>query len=57
MVNGTYSLQKEWMLKTGMPWEEEIAQEEAKDMYERMFTMKFLPPGVRSIDSHRLLFH
>jgi ribonucleoside-triphosphate reductase (thioredoxin) len=45
VVNGTYSLQKEWMLKTGMPWDEVSAQEEAKEMYDRMFTMKFLPPG------------
>jgi ribonucleoside-triphosphate reductase (thioredoxin) len=45
VVNGTYSLQKEWMLKTGMPWDEASAQEEAKEMYDRMFTMKFLPPG------------
>lgn len=33
------------MLKTGMPWNENDAQNEAKEMYDRMFTMKFLPPG------------
>ena len=45
VVNGTYSLQKEWMLKTGMPWHEAERQLEAQDMYDRMFKMKFLPPG------------
>lgn len=33
------------MTKTGMPWNETERQVEAQDMFDRMFTMKFLPPG------------
>jgi ribonucleoside-triphosphate reductase (thioredoxin) len=33
------------MVKTGMPWNEVDRQLEAQDMYDRMFKMKFLPPG------------
>ncbi|CAM9251274.1 unnamed protein product [Laminaria digitata] len=45
VVNGTFSMQKEWMLSQGMPWDEQEAQKTAQEMYRRMFAMKFLPPG------------
>eukprot|EP00611_Tribonema_gayanum_P006536 TRINITY_DN157_c1_g1_i9.p1 TRINITY_DN157_c1_g1~~TRINITY_DN157_c1_g1_i9.p1 ORF type:complete len:795 (-),score=255.79 TRINITY_DN157_c1_g1_i9:636-3020(-) len=45
VVNGTFSMQKEWMLTGGLPWSEDTAQAEAQDMYTRIFNMKFLPPG------------
>lgn len=38
-------MQKEWMIGCNLPWSEVDMQHEAKQMYERMFTMKFLPPG------------
>jgi ribonucleoside-triphosphate reductase (thioredoxin) len=45
VVNGTYNLQKRWILKNGLEWSEYKAQESAQEMYNRMFNMKFLPPG------------
>jgi len=45
VVNGTFTLQKQWLAQSGLPWHEESEQQLAMDMYERMFTMKFLPPG------------
>jgi len=45
VVNGTYNLQKRWIEKSGLEWQDYKAQESAQEMYERMFNMKFLPPG------------
>ncbi|CAM9954748.1 unnamed protein product, partial [Discosporangium mesarthrocarpum] len=45
VVNGTFSMQKEWVLRRGLLWDEAEAQETAQEMYQRMFAMKFLPPG------------
>ncbi|CAN0319627.1 unnamed protein product [Ectocarpus sp. 6 AP-2014] len=45
VVNGTFSMQKEWMLSRGMRWDEQEAQSTAQEMYRRMFAFKFLPPG------------
>ena len=45
VVNGTYNMQKRWVLERGLPWSEHKAQESAQEMYDRMFNMKFLPPG------------
>jgi ribonucleoside-triphosphate reductase len=45
VVNGIYSIQKDHILKQDLGWNENKAQESAEEMYERMFTFKFLPPG------------
>ena len=45
VVEGCYSLQKEHILKNELGWNDTKAQRSAQDMYERMFSMKFLPPG------------
>jgi adenosylcobalamin-dependent ribonucleoside-triphosphate reductase len=45
VVEGTYSIQKRHILKYNLGWEEGKAQESAQEMYDRMFKMKFLPPG------------
>ncbi|CAM9105430.1 unnamed protein product, partial [Ectocarpus fasciculatus] len=45
VVNGTFSMQKEWMFSQGMRWDEQEAQSTAQEMYRRMFAFKFLPPG------------
>lgn len=45
VVNGTYRLQKEHILKNGLPWSEAKAQRSAQEMFERIFTFKFVPPG------------
>lgn len=45
VVEGCYELQKEHILKNELGWNDNKAQRSAQEMYERMFSMKFLPPG------------
>lgn len=45
VVNGTYNLQKRWIEGRGLEWSDYKAQESAQEMYDRMFQIKFLPPG------------
>ena len=45
VVEGAYTLQKRRIVDLGKEWSEEQAQRSAREMYDRMFNMKFLPPG------------
>ena len=45
VVEGTYSMQKNWIDSHQLGWNPWQAQASAQDMYERIFNMKFLPPG------------
>eukprot|EP00301_Raphidiophrys_heterophryoidea_P020832 c5423_g1_i1.p1 GENE.c5423_g1_i1~~c5423_g1_i1.p1 ORF type:complete len:706 (-),score=169.12 c5423_g1_i1:64-2181(-) len=45
VVNGTMSMQLRWMKQSGLPWDEEEAEKTGREMFDRMFNMKFLPPG------------
>jgi ribonucleotide reductase alpha subunit len=45
VVNGTYNMQKRWILSNDLDWDDERAQNSAKNMYGLIFDMKFLPPG------------
>jgi len=45
VVEGTYSMQKDWIDSHQLGWNPWQAQKSAQEMYERMFNMKFLPPG------------
>lgn len=45
VINGTYNMQKRWVLDYALTWDEHKAQDSAQEMYDRMFNMKFLPPG------------
>ena len=45
VVEGTYLMQKRWINEHDLGWNERKAQNSAQEMYERMYTMKFLPPG------------
>lgn len=45
VVEGTYTMQRDHINKFGLGWDEDKAQESAQEMYDRMFNMKFLPPG------------
>src|SRR5690348_6692652 len=45
VVEGTYSMQKRWILANELPWDEAQARRSAEEMYDRIFHMKFLPPG------------
>ena len=45
VVEGTYSIQKQHIEEYGLGWDEKKAHSSAEEMYDRMFNMKFLPPG------------
>ena len=45
VVEGCYSIQKDHMKSINGNWDEEQAHLSAEEMYERMYYMKFLPPG------------
>ncbi len=45
VVEGTYSMQKEWIEHHQLGWNPWQAQKSAQEMYDRIFYMKFLPPG------------
>ncbi|CAM9502896.1 unnamed protein product [Heterosigma akashiwo] len=45
VVNGTFTMQKAWMAEQQLDWDEAAAEAQAKEMYRRIFQMKFLPPG------------
>ena len=45
VVEGTYSMQKNWIDHHQLGWNAWQAQRSAQEMYERIFYMKFLPPG------------
>ena len=45
VVEGCYSMQKEWALDNGLPWDEDKALGSALVMFELIFTLKFTPPG------------
>lgn len=45
VVEGTFSIQKNYCDKNHLPWDERKAQRTAKKMFELMWNFKFLPPG------------
>ncbi len=45
VVEGTYAMQKKWIDSHQLGWNAWQAQRSAQEMYDRIFNMKFLPPG------------
>ena len=45
VVNGMYSLQKDHCKANRLPWSDAKAQASAKEAFERMYTLKWTPPG------------
>ncbi|KAJ2836445.1 hypothetical protein J3B01_002839 [Coemansia erecta] len=45
VVNGTFRRQQEWADRNMLGWDACDAQHKAQTMYDKIFTMKFLPPG------------
>ena len=45
VVEGTYKMQERHIKLHDLGWNESRAQKSAQEMYDRMFNMKFLPPG------------
>jgi adenosylcobalamin-dependent ribonucleoside-triphosphate reductase len=45
VVEGAYNLQRDHILSNELGWNSRKAQSSAQEMYDRIFKMKFLPPG------------
>lgn len=45
VVEGTFSLKKEWFLESGIYWDQQRESKYAEKMYDLMFNVKFLPGG------------
>jgi len=45
VIEGMYSIQKDYVKANRLPWNDRKAQASAQEAYERMFTFKWTPPG------------
>ena len=45
VIEGTFNMQKEHVALLGLEWNDNKAQRTAKDAYERLFNLKWTPPG------------
>lgn len=45
VINGMYSLQKDHCKKNRLPWNDAKAQASAKDAFDRLYNLKWTPPG------------
>lgn len=45
VINGMYSIQKDYAKANRLPWNENKAQASAKEAYSRLFDLKWSPPG------------
>ena len=45
VINGMYSLQKDHAKSSRLPWNDAKAQASAKEAYDRLFNLKWTPPG------------
>lgn len=45
VVEGTFSLKKDWFLESGIYWDQQRESKYAEKMYDLMFNVKFLPGG------------
>lgn len=45
VTNGTYSIQKEYCKENRLPWSDAKASASAKEFFDRLFNLKFSPPG------------
>lgn len=45
VINGMYSLQKDHCKTNRLPWNDQKAQASAKEAFERLFNLKWTPPG------------
>jgi len=45
VINGMYSLQKDWAKQNRLPWSDAKAAASAKEAFDRLFNLKWTPPG------------
>jgi hypothetical protein len=51
VIEGMFSMQKKHVQELGLEWNDAKSQKTAKDAYERLFIMKWTPPG-RGLTNH-----
>lgn len=45
VIEGMFSIQKDWCKDNRLPWNDNKAQHSAQEAYDRLFTFKWTPPG------------
>jgi len=45
VINGMYSIQKDWCKTSRLPWNDSKGQASAKEAFDRLFNLKWTPPG------------
>lgn len=45
VIEGMFNLQKQHVVRLGLEWNDQKAQKTAKDAYDRLFNLKWTPPG------------
>jgi ribonucleoside-triphosphate reductase len=45
VINGMYSIQKDWCKANSLPWNDRKAHASAQEAFERLFEFKWTPPG------------
>ena len=45
VIEGMYSIQKDWAKSNRLPWNDRKAQASAQEAFDRMFNLKWTPPG------------
>jgi len=45
VIEGTFDMQRKWYKQNRLPWNTKQERKVAEKMYEKIYTMKFLPPG------------
>lgn len=45
VIEGMYSIQKDWAKERHLPWNDHKAQRSAQEAFDRMFELKWTPPG------------
>lgn len=45
VINGMYSIQRDYCIENGRKWSESKAQRSAKEAFDRLFNLKWTPPG------------
>lgn len=45
VIEGMYSIQKDWATQNKLPWNSNKAQTSAREAYDRLFNLKWTPPG------------
>ena len=51
VIEGMFNMQKQYCIQSCLPWDDNKAQKTAEDAFERLFVLKWTPPG-RGLENH-----